>query len=203
MNPGRSELELMRRVSRRDRAAAAALFDQHADELFRYVVRRIGRADAEDVLQEAFKRALVSASSYRGEGSLRSWLYAITRHVLLERWRDRIDPRSLVDAVDLGPGPESLALRGEQQRRLLWALERLPDEQAIVLELHRADGLSHEEISQLLGIRPATSRKRLQRALRALGRALAGDEPRSPDHGGLDSWRRSLRMRVLPQGRES
>ncbi len=190
----------MRRVSLRDRKAATVLFDRHADEIFRYAVRRIGSVDAEDVLQEAFKRALVSASTYRGEGSLRSWLYAITRHVLLERYRDRIDPRSFVDLVDLGPGPESMALRGEQQKRLIWALERLPDEQAIILELHRADGLSHDEISQILGIRAATSRKRLQRALRVLGRALAGDEPHSPEHGRLESWRRSLRMRVLPEG---
>ncbi len=190
----------MRRVSLRDRNAATVLFDRHADEIFRYAVRRIGSVDAEDVLQEAFKRALVSASTYRGEGSLRSWLYAITRHVLLERYRDRIDPRSFVDLVDLGPGPESMALRGEQQKRLIWALERLPDEQAIILELHRADGLSHDEISQILGIRAATSRKRLQRALRVLGRALAGDGPQSPEHGRLESWRRSLRMRVLPQG---
>jgi RNA polymerase sigma-70 factor (ECF subfamily) len=190
----------MRRVSLRDRQAAAALFDRHADEIFRYIVRRIGRDDAEDVLQEAFKRALVSASTYRGEGSLRAWLFAITRHVLLERCRDRIDPRSFVEVVDLGPGPESMAVREEQLRRLIWALERLPDEQAIVLELHRADGLSHEEISRILGIRAAASRKRLQRALRELERALAGDEPRSPDHGRLDSWRRSLRMRVLREG---
>ena len=200
MSSKRSELELMRRVSLRDRKAAAVLFDRHADEIFRYIVRRIGGVDAEDVLQEAFTRALVSASTYRGEGSLRSWLYAITRHVLLERYRDRLDPRSFIDVVDLGPGPASLAPRGEQQRRLIWALERLPDEQAIILELHRADGLSHNEISKILGIRAATSRKRLQRALGVLGRALAVAEPSSPEHGGLDSWRRSLRMRVLPQG---
>ncbi len=198
MSSRRSELQLMRRVALRDRQAAAELFDRHADEIFRYIVSRIA-VDAEDVLQEAFKRALVSASTYRGEGSVRSWLYAITRHVLLERWRDRIDPRSFLDPVDLGPGPESMALRREQEKRLIWAVERLPDEQAIVLELHRADGLSHEEISQILGIRPATSRKRLQRSLRVLGHALARNGARSPKHGCLESWGRSLRMRVLPQ----
>lgn len=199
MSSKRFELQLMRRVALRDRQAAAELFDRHADEIFRYIVSRIADADAEDVLQEAFKRALVSASTYRGEGSVRAWLYAITRHVLLERWRDRIDPRPFLDLVDLGPGPESMALRGEQERRLIWAVERLPDEQAIVLELHRADGLSHDEISQILGIRPATSRKRLQRSLRVLGHALASNGARSPKHGCLESWGRSLRMRVLPQ----
>jgi RNA polymerase sigma-70 factor (ECF subfamily) len=193
----------MRRVALRDPKAAAKLFDLYADEIFRYVARRIADIDAEDVLQEAFKRALVSASTFRGEGSLRAWLYGIARHVLLESWRDRIDPRSFVDGVDPGPGPESMALQGEQQKRRIWALEQLPDEQAIVLELHRADGFSHDEISQILGIRAATSRKRLQRALKVLGRALAGDDAFIPEHGRLDSWRRSLLMRVLPQGNES
>ena len=200
MSSRRADLQLMRRVALRDPKAAAEFFDLYADEIFRYVVRRIAAVDAEDVLQEAFKRALVSASTFRGEGSLRSWLYGIARHVLLESWRDRIDPRSFVDRADPGPGPESMALQGEQQKRRIWALEQLPDEQAIVLELHRADGFSHDEISQILGIRAATSRKRLQRALKVLGRALAGDEACSPEHGRLDSWRRSLLMRVLPQG---
>jgi RNA polymerase sigma factor (sigma-70 family) len=203
MSSKRADLQLMRRVALRDPKAAAELFDLYADEIFRYVARRITGVDAEDVLQEAFKRALVSASTFRGEGSLRAWLYGIARHVLLESWRDRIDPRSFVDGVDPGPGPESLALQGEQQKRRIWALEQLPDEQAIVLELHRADGFSHDEISQILGIRAATSRKRLQRALKVLGRALAGDDACSPEHGRLDSWRRSLLMRVLPQGNES
>ncbi len=203
MSSRRADLHLMRRVALRDPKAAAEFFDLYADEVFRYVVRRIADVDAEDVLQEAFKRALVSASTFRGEGSLRSWLYGIARHVLLESWRDRIDPRSLVDRADPGPGPESMALQGEQQKRRIWALERLPDEQAIVLELHRADGFSHDEISKILGIRAATSRKRLQRALKVLGRALAGGEACSPEHGCLDSWRRSLLMRVLPQGNGS
>jgi RNA polymerase sigma-70 factor (ECF subfamily) len=203
MSSRRADLQLMRRVALRDPKAAAKLFDLYADAIFRYVARRIAYVDAEDVLQEAFKRALVSASTFRGEGSLRSWLYGIARHVLLESWRDRIDPRSFVDGVDPGPGPESMALQGEQQKRRIWALEQLPDEQAIVLELHRADGFSHDEISQILGIRAATSRKRLQRALKVLGRALAGDDACSPEHGHLDSWRRSLLMRVLPQGNES
>ncbi len=203
MSSRRADLQLMRRVAGRDPKAAGELFDRYANEIFRYVARRIANADAEDVLQEAFKRALVSASTFRGEGSLRSWLYGIARHVLLESWRDRIDPRSFVDGVDPGPGPESMALQGEQQKRRIWALEQLPDEQAIVLELHRADGFSHDEISQILGIRAATSRKRLQRALKVLGRALAGDDAFIPEHGRLDSWRRSLLMRVLPQGNES
>jgi RNA polymerase sigma factor (sigma-70 family) len=195
-----SELQVMQRVAQRDRAAAEALFEQYADELYGYIVRRTSGVDAEDILQEVFKRALLSASTFRGEGSIRSWLYGIARHALLERWRYRIDPASTIELMDIGPGPESLLLRGEQINRLVWALERLPDEQAIVLELHRADDLSHQEIARTLGIRAATSRKRLQRALESLGRALASAEARSPEHSDIDSWGRSLRIRTLREG---
>jgi len=194
---------LLNRIASRDREAATELFDRYADEIFGFVSRRLPEVDAEDVLQEIFKRALVSASTFRGDGSLRSWMYSIARHALMERWRDRIDPRSTIDIIDLRPGPESLLLSAEQNQRLVWALERLPDEQAIVLELHRADGLSHEEVAQILGIRPATSRKRMQRAIEALTRVLASGVARQPDHGRFDSWRRSLRMRVLPEGDRS
>ncbi len=194
-----AELRMMKRIASRDREAASELFERYADELFAFASRRLPETDAEDVLQEIFKRALVSASTFRGNGSLRSWLYGIARHTLLERSRDRIDPRSAIEIIDLGPSTESLAVRSEQSERLVWALERLPDEQAIVLELHRADGLSHEEVAAVLGIRPATSRKRLQRAIQALTRFLASGEARDPNHGRFESWRRSLRMRVLPE----
>lgn len=90
-----ADLRLMKRVASRKREAATELFDLYADEIFAFVSRRLPEADSEDVLQETFKRALVSACTFRGDGSLRSWMYGIARHILMERWRDRIDPSPL------------------------------------------------------------------------------------------------------------
>ena len=194
----------MQRIAQRDREAATTLFDRYADEIFGYLLRRTDRVAAEDVLQEVFARALCSASTYRGLGSVRSWLYGIARNAVLELKRDRIEVRSRLDLVEQAPGPESLAIRGQEQNRLLWALEQLPDDQAIVLELHRVDGLSHAEIGRLLGIRPAASRKRLERASHVLESAFGGlVGARSPDHSRFESWQRSLRLRVLPGTRGS
>jgi len=198
VSSSQADLQLMRRISQRDRDAAETLFERHADELHRFLLRRLSSSEAEDALQEVLKRALVSASTYRGDGSLRAWLYAIARHALMERRRDRIAPGSWVEPTDEGPGPESLVLGAEAQRSLLAALERLPDEQAIVLELHRVDGLGHREIATVLGIRAATSRKRLERALVSIRRTLTGGPARLPIHERFESWRRSLRMRALP-----
>jgi RNA polymerase sigma-70 factor (ECF subfamily) len=203
MKARNADLRLMKRVASRERDAATVLFDRFADEIFAFAARRLPATDAEDVLQETFKRALVSASTFRGGGSLRSWMYGIARHVLMERWRSRIDPKSVIDIMDLRPGPESLALGCEESQRLVWALERIPDEQAIVLELHRVDGLSHDEVAEILGIRPATSRKRMQRAVETLTQALESGAESDPDHGRFDSWRRSLLMRTLPEEHRS
>lgn len=201
---GRQDQELLARIAARDPEAAGQLFDRYCDEISRYLARRLRPQDVEDRLQEVFVRVLRSASRFRGDAEVRSWLYGIARNVLREQRRDRLDPRSFVELVDRAPGPHSLTLAGETHERLLGALEALPDEQAIVLELHRLDGLDHSEIGALLRIRPATSRKRLQRALRALHRGLRGRGAAShPHHQGFESWRRSLRRRTLEAGSPS
>jgi RNA polymerase sigma-70 factor (ECF subfamily) len=95
-----------------------------------------------------------------------------------------------------GPGPESLAIRSQERERLLAALEQLPDEQAVVLELHRVDGLSHEQIACALGITAMASRKRLERALATLTRNLGALGERRARHLRVDAWRDSLLRRV-------
>lgn len=197
----RRDLQLAEAISARDPAAAKQLFDRHADEIFGYLVRRVGPQPARDLLQEIFERALRGASRYRGDSSLRTWLYGIARHVVGEVRRDRLEPDWDLSPADLAPRAESLLIAAESRRQLIWALERLPDEQAIVVELCRLDGLSHERVGEILGVRPATSRKRLERALGTLrGMLRSRDVARCPRHGGLESWARSLRGRVLSSG---
>jgi len=192
------DADLLHRIAQRDCGAAAQLFDLHSDEIFAFLARRTGPIEAEDLLQEVFARALRRASSFRGESTARTWLFAIARYVLLERSRVRIHFTETSNAAEPAPGPESLLIRSERATQLLYALERLPDDQAIAFELHEIDGLRHEEIAELLGIRVATSRKRLQRATAALQAILtSGPIDAAPKHQHLDSWARSLRLRKL------
>ena len=72
-----------------------------------------------------------------------------------------------------------------------------------MLELHRVEGLTHREIARLLGIKPATSRKRLERAIEALERREIQSEARLGRHTQLLAWRSSLIRRALPkEGRD-
>ncbi len=197
-SPRERDHALLVRVAERDCSAAEQLFDRYHEEIFAYLARRMGRVDAEDLLQEVFVRALRRASTFRGESSARTWLFGIARFVLMER-RRRPALMSEVDHSDESmPGPESMLIRSERATQLIAALERLPDDQAIVFELHQVDGYRHEQIAELLGIRAATSRKRLQRATETLQQLLSkGGADAEPRHHHLDSWARSLRIRTL------
>lgn len=194
-----SDADLLKRIADRDQEASAEIFNRYAEEIYGFLARRTNLAESEDLLQEVFVRALRGASRFRGDSSVRTWLYAIARYTLFERHRARIDGESFVDLTDAGPGPESLAIGGEERRRLVSALDQLPDEQAIVLELYRIDGLSHDQIAKLLDIQPSTSRKRLERAAKSLKKALKSSAYGDRKHSRIDSWRESLLRRVLPK----
>jgi RNA polymerase sigma factor (sigma-70 family) len=194
-----SDKELLAQIAERDQAAGSEIFNRYADEIYGFLARRASPAESEDLLQEVFVRALRGASRFRGESSVRTWLYAIARYTLFERHRARIDGESFVDLTDAGPGPESLAIGGEERKKLVAALDQLPDEQAVVLELYRIDGLSHDEIGRLLGIQASTSRKRLERAAKGLKKALLVAPSATNRHSQIASWRESLLRRVLPK----
>ncbi len=192
-----SDAALLRGIVERDPAAAGLLFDRHADRLLSIIARRLDGPESEDVLQEVFVRVLQRASSFRGDSSVRTWLCGIARLVIHERLRSRRrhGVATPIDRAGSRPGPESLALRSECHAQLVAALQQLPDDQAIVLGLHHVDGLSHAEIAVRLGISSGASRKRLQRAAKALGDRMH-DRPQRGRHTRLESWRDSLLRRV-------
>jgi RNA polymerase sigma-70 factor (ECF subfamily) len=189
---GPSDRELLNRIAERDARASAELFDRHAPALHRFLIRGASREEADDLLQEVFVRALRGASSFRGEASVRTWLRAIARHVLLERYRSRGRDVTLIEIAAASPGPESLAIAAQQRRQLLAALQSLPDDHALVVGLHWIEGLAHAEIAELLEITPESSRKRLQRATARLREILPAVRTGDLRHSRLESWCASL-----------
>jgi RNA polymerase sigma-70 factor (ECF subfamily) len=189
---GPDDRELLGRIAERDARASAQLFDRHAPALHRFLIRGASREEADDLLQEVFVRALRGASSFRGDASVRTWLRAIARHVLLERYRSRGRNVTLLDVAAGSPGPESLAIATQQRRHLLSALQSLPDDHALVVGLHWIEGLAHSEIAELLEITPESSRKRLQRATARLREILPAARTGDLRHSRLESWCASL-----------
>lgn len=137
--------------------------------------------DAEDVVQEAFLRALRFFSGFHG-GNARAWLLAIVRNASYD-WLRRHRPSEVSDpfdeevhsAVDQGPTPEDLLIEQADRLRLREALETLPLAWREVLILRELEGLSYKEIADVAGIKMGTVMSRLARARAGLQQQLAID----------------------------
>lgn len=136
--------------------------------------------DAEDVVQEAFLRALRFFGGYHG-GNARAWLLTIVRNTCydwLRRHRPSEVPASLDEevhsVVDPSPTPEDRVMTQADRLRLREALEALPLAWREVLILRELEGMSYKEIADIAGIKIGTVMSRLARARAGLQQLLVG-----------------------------
>jgi RNA polymerase sigma-70 factor (ECF subfamily) len=139
------------------------------------------RDEALDLSQEVFLRVFRTIHRFRGQSSLRTWIYRIAvnqarnRHRFWRR-RHRADQVSLDehlathgDFVSEGDAtPERVLAQKELASRLQAALDRLPFDQRTAIVLREIDGLSYDEIAFSLGVAVGTVKSRLTRARHAL-----------------------------------
>ena len=139
--------------------------------VFGVALRMLGnRAEAEDVAQEAFVRAHRALGGFRGDAKLSTWLYAITSRLCLnrlasgERRMARQGEDALLRLSDAGSRPDAALERRELETALGRAIAELPEDRRIVVVLRDLEGLSYEEIAQVLELELGTVRSRLHRA---------------------------------------
>jgi len=180
---GTDEAELVQRCAAGDEAACAELVAQHQRMVYQLAFHLLGnREEALDLSQEVFLRVFRTVGSFRGQSSLRTWLFRIVVNQARNRqrwWRRRrqSDQVSLDQhVVDHGelrqPGddaaPDRVLARKQTAHRLWRALDRLPFDQRTAIVLREFDGLSYDEIAFSLGIAVGTVKSRLTRARHAL-----------------------------------
>lgn len=134
--------------------------------LARFLVR--DPHDAEDLVHDAYLRALRHFESFRG-GNGRGWLLTIVRrtcYTWLSRRRSLPQVTSYLDdehGIDDGPGPDTLAVQQAQRDQLLQAVERLPVEFREAVVLRDLQGLSYQEVAEVLDVPLGTVMSRLAR----------------------------------------
>ncbi len=177
-----SDRALAARVAERgDERAFRMLYRRHTPALYGLVASRLGdRAGAEvdDIVQDAWVRAVRALPAFRWECALRTWLSGIALNCAREELRRRMrrpEDAPLDQAPTRAVGPDEPGLRME----LEGAIRELPEGYRTVLMLHDWEGYTHPEISERLDISVGTSRSQLFHARRAL-RRLLGDGDRSP-----------------------
>ncbi len=165
----------------------ARLVHAHLDaayNLARWLVRDPVLAD--DVVQDAMLRALKYFASFRGDNA-RAWLLAIVRNTALSRLRaDARAPRSVPpdDAIlehetasdPAHGGPETIAIREQDERRITALLDALPVDLRECLVLRELEELSYKEIARVIDAPIGTVMSRLWRARRLLTQSAGATE---------------------------
>jgi len=179
---GVNHRDVIEACQRGDEEAFRVLFDTHKDRVYSIALRYAGdSATAMDIAQDTFLKLLSTIRQFRGEASFESWLYRMVVNSCLDyhRKRRRFLPlldEGLEEALDVFRAPRESALqdmlREEQTERVQQLVAQLPEEQRIVVVLRYTDGLSYEEIADVLGCRRGTVASRLNRAHKALERRL-------------------------------
>jgi RNA polymerase sigma-70 factor (ECF subfamily) len=176
LEPRTSDADLIVRVGRGDRAAFDELYRRFARPVHGLALRRLGdHGRAEDAAQETFAAIWRSARSFtpeRGTGS--AWLYAVARHAIIDRARQRVEPAGaeIADEASGEAGPAEIAEQDWLAFRVRAALERLPERERQVLELAYWSGLSQSEVASYLDVPLGTVKTRTRAGLARLASVL-------------------------------
>lgn len=172
------ERALVARAQGGDRPAFEELVTRHGARIHGLVLRMLrgNREEAEDVTQEVFLRAFEALPRFRGDSGFYTWLYRIAVNRTLHRLEKKKLPTTPLEdlqVADPSEEPAQAAVSGELGQALKAALDRLSDGSRTVFLLREAQGLSHDEIAEVLGIAAGAVRVRLHRAKKELVRLLS------------------------------
>jgi RNA polymerase sigma-70 factor (ECF subfamily) len=186
MSDDRPFEEWCRRLKASDRAAYAELFEAMYGPLFRYV-RSITTAPdaARDVTQDVFVRLWDVRESLSADQSLEAYLYRMARNRAYNHERNRRtrtekqdDVRDQTPAQPAPPPrPDAQAQADRLEDRLWRWIGELTERQREALVLSRFDGLSHDEVGDVMGISPRTVNNHIVRALKHLRERIDAHEP--------------------------
>lgn len=190
---------------RGDRAAGQALFDRHYEPVARFFYNKVAADVARDLTQKTFLGCMEGLAGFRGDGEFRGWLFGIAYRQLCQHLRGRAGDRGRLDleqvsVADLGPSPSRRAAEGQELRALLTALQRIPIDHQVILELHYWESMTTDEIAAALELAPGTVRSRLRRGRQLLEQSLAAvaAAPALVEStlAGLERWIAAVRRQV-------
>ncbi len=194
-----NERAISERASAMDEVSSEAnlsfeeLFERYSSMVFHLIYRILGdREEALDVSQEVFLTIYRKMSCFRGESSLKTWIYriAINRASNRCRWWNRLRRRGTVsldehlsrervsgiaETLEAGDrSPEETLLIEEERAEIERSLLRLPVSQRVAVVMRDIDGLSYDEIAESLQVSLGTVKSRIARGREELKRRLNG-----------------------------
>ena len=175
-----SNSELVRKSQLGNKAAFEQLVIRHQDLVFSLAYKLTGNREmANDVAQEAFIRAWKAIEKFRGDSTFSTWIYRITVNTAwtLRKKAKKHNTLNIDDTyepivIDEKKDPELVAINSDLSSVLINALDKIPIEQRIIVELKNIEGRSHKEIADYLDISVTAAKVRLHRAHQKLRQIL-------------------------------
>ena len=180
------DAELVKRVQAGDSAAFDILVQKYQHKVVNLVGRFVSdHSECQDIAQDAFIKAYRAIGNFRGDSQFYTWLYRIAANTAKNHLasRARKSPAYSVDVEDAEhfegesrlkdiDNPESLLLTDEIRATIYTAIERLPEDLKSAITLREIDGLSYEEIAEVMDCPIGTVRSRIFRARDVIDKEL-------------------------------
>ena len=180
------DADLVKRVQAGDNRAFDLLVQKYQHKVINLVGRFVSdQAECQDIAQDAFIKAYRAIGSFRGDSQFYTWLYRIAANTAKNHLssRARKSPSYAVDVDDAEhfegesglkeySNPENMLLTDEIKATVFAAIERLPDDLKSAITLREIDGLSYEEIADVMDCPIGTVRSRIFRARDVIDKEL-------------------------------
>lgn len=146
-----------------------SLYDAHFTAVSAYVRRRVASDRVDDVVAETFLTAWRQVDTIPSGEAARWWLYRVAYRIVGQQWRgrsrrSRLEARLAAAPEPNPPSPENLAVTADELRRVLDASSHLAEVDAEILRLSSWEGMSRDEIAEVLELTPNAVSQRLHRA---------------------------------------
>ena len=173
----RTDSELIERWKAGDSRSATQIVARHADALARFAVSSGERDEIEELVQDTFVRAFSSIDSFRGDSSLRTWLFTIERRLMLDRRRSERRQKAMVavdpaDAVTEYDALDALVAE-EAESKVRRAVDLLSPMQREVFTLRVEQGMSYRDIADIVGSTEGAARVHYHNAMRAVKESVS------------------------------
>lgn len=181
-----TDKELVRRVQEGDRTAFDLLFARYQQKIINLISRYIKDSEeVRDVSQEAFIKAFRALPRFRGDSAFYTWLYRIAintakNHLVSRSRRPPATDMDIVDAELIDPSgvlqevetPEAAMARDQLREEIDNAIAGLPEDLRSAVTLREFDGLSYEQIAEIMECPVGTVRSRIFRAREAIDKRI-------------------------------
>lgn len=182
------DLKLMSRLQAGDGGVVAEIGQRYGDELRMFLQRMVyNEAMAEDLVQDVLVKCCAAGDMEKPSGSLRGWLYRVARNRAIDEIR-RKSPNVRLSALGSRDGlwtdsavpfdpvttPAGKAIKADRARRVKMAIDGMDEELRDVVILYFFQGLSREDVAEVIGLTLSGTKARLAKATRYLREKLAG-----------------------------